>query len=228
MKTESTNRRYYELVSEVMQAMSHPVRILLLDMLCQCERSVDELANVSMEPVRNTSHHLQQLKRASLVTSRRDGRRILYRPADDAVVSIWSAFRSFAEARIPELKLGALEERRIESDSMEPLKDWDDLIDKAKRGEISLVDVRPEEEFDFDHLPGAVSIPLERLERHAKDLTPGVPMVVYCRGGACRLARTAVDRLQKMGFFAVCIEKGVVDWKARGFDFIEQSSIQVG
>ena len=210
-----------------MQALSHPVRILLLDMLCQCERSVDELATVSQEPVRNTSHHLQQLKRAGLVTSRRDGRRILYSPTDDAVVSIWYALRSFAEARIPELRLGALEDRQLGADIGQPLRDWEDLLDRAQKGELALVDVRPEEEYQFDHLPGAVSIPIDRLEKHAKDLTPGVPMVIYCRGGACRLARQAVGRLQEMGFSAVCIEKGVVDWKARGLGFIGETSLSV-
>ncbi len=228
MKTENTNRRYYELVGQMMKAMSHPVRIFLLDMLCQCERSVDELASVSLEPVRNTSHHLQQLKRAGLVVTRRQGRRILYRPADEGVASMWSAVRSFAESRVPELRLGVLEEREKDQGLTYPLKDWDELLEQAERGEISLVDVRPEEEYDFDHLPGAVSVPLESLENHVKKLTPGKPTVVYCRGGACRMARLAVDRLQKMGFSAVCIEKGVVDWKARALGYINEPSISVG
>jgi len=211
MSHEDINRRYYELVSQVTQALSHPVRILLLDMLCQCERSVDELARVAREPVRNTSHHLQQLKRAGLLTSRRQGRRILYRPADSVVASMWSAMRSFAESRLPELRLVVLQER---DEHQEVPDNWKQLLEQVQRGDIALLDVRPEEEYHFDHLPGAVSVPLDKLENHAGKLVPGKPMVVYCRGAACRLARQAVNRLQKMGFSAVCLEKGVVDWRA--------------
>ena len=199
----------------VAKALGHADRLELLEHLAQGERSVEILAQRAGLSTANASQHLQQLRRAALVASRRDGKFIVYRLADPAVLSLFAALRQVAE-------LGMIEVDRIvksyfvERDAMEAVS-REELMDRARDGLVTVLDVRPSDEFAASHVPGALNIPLHELELRIAELNPDQEIVAYCRGAYCVMSFEAVAALRARGFKARRLEDGLPEWRASGF-----------
>lgn len=208
-------QRIYELFSRIAKALAAPARLELLDALLQGERSVDALARVAQLSVPNTSQHLQVLAGARLVDSRRDGQRVLYRVADDSVAAVFHALRRTAEARLTELDT-VVRDYMVGRDEFEPIGRAE-LVRRLKAGTVTLIDVRPVEEYEAGHIPGASSVPVDQIAVFAKTVPKGRSVVAYCRGPYCVLALQAVAALRKRGISARRFEDGVSEWRAAGF-----------
>ncbi|MGQ9366135.1 ArsR/SmtB family transcription factor [Azospirillum sp. ST 5-10] len=214
MSSESPKRRLCAAFAAVARAVGHEHRLDLLEHLGQGERSVEALAERVGLSVANASQHLQHLRRAGLVASRRDGRYVLYRLADDLVVDLLAAVRRVAErtvAEVDRLRSGYFRHR----DALEPVSRAA-LLERMRDGLVTVLDVRPEDEFSQGHLPGAVNIPLGDLERRLADLPPDQEVVAYCRGPYCVLSFEAVAELRRRGYRVRRLEDGYPEWKAAG------------
>jgi rhodanese-related sulfurtransferase/predicted transcriptional regulator len=212
MSSDSPKRKLFAQFAAVARAVGHEHRLELLEHLGQGERSVESLAERLGLSVANASQHLQHLRRAGLVASRRDGKYVLYRVADDAVVDLLSGLRRVAERTVAEV------DRLLSGyfrDSLEPVGRTD-LLDRMRDGLVTVLDVRPEDEFALGHLPGAVNIPLADLERRLADLPPDQELIAYCRGPYCVLSFEAVAKLRRRGYRARRLEDGYPEWKAAG------------
>ena len=199
----------------VARALGHPHRLELLEHLGQGERGVEALADRTGLSLANASQHLQQLRRAGLVANRRAGKFILYRLADDGVVHLLTALRHEAErnlAEVDRIRRGYFAER----DSLEPVS-RQELLDRAEAGLVTVLDVRPADEFAQGHLPGAVNIPLGELLDRLAELDPGLEIVAYCRGAYCVFAFEAVAALRARGRPARRLVDGFPEWKAAGY-----------
>jgi len=202
----------------VAKSLGHPHRLELLERLAQGERTVEILADRTGLSIANTSQHLQQMRRAGLVTNRRDGKFVFYQLADDSVLSLLAALRTIAERNLAEV------ERVVRSyfddrDSLEAVS-RDELLSRSRAGTVTIIDVRPEDEFALGHLPGAVNIPLRALERRLSELDPSKEIVAYCRGPYCVLSYEAVAALRKRGFTARRLEDGLPEWRAAGLTVV--------
>lgn len=207
--------------ASVARALGNGHRLELLEHLGQGERSVEELASRVGLSVANASSHLQQLRRAGLVANRRDGKFILYRLADDGVVGLLSVLRSVAErnlAEVDRIRRGYFEAR----DSLEPVS-REDLLERVKTGLATVLDVRPRDEFERGHLPGAVNIPLGELQDRLAELDPEREVVAYCRGAYCVFSFEAVAALRAQGRSARRLEDGFPEWKAAGLPVLTGS-----
>jgi rhodanese-related sulfurtransferase len=216
---KNPNRRFkdesYEQFARIGKAVSSPKRLELLDLLCQAERTVEALAKLSGLSVANTSRHLQVLRAARLVDTEKEGQFVTYRLADQMVCEFFLSMRVLAESRLAEVELI---KRQFSNgrEGMEPV-DRDALLKRVSEGKVTVLDVRPVEEYQAGHIPGAISIPLEDLKRRLSDLPRDQEVVVYCRGPYCVFAIQAVETLRAKGFNAVRLEEGVQDWRAMGF-----------
>jgi rhodanese-related sulfurtransferase len=194
------------------KALSCAKRLELLDLICQGPRTVEALAQEASLSVANTSKHLQTLRAARLVEAEKKGIFVVYRLADSSVCEFYRALRVLGESRLAEV-------RQITHDflagreDMEPV-DRLELLKRVRGGEVTVLDVRPREEYAAGHIPGAVSIPLKELEERLSDLPRDREIVAYCRGPYCVLAIKAVEQLRAKGFKAVRFEYGIQDWKA--------------
>jgi rhodanese-related sulfurtransferase/DNA-binding transcriptional ArsR family regulator len=202
----------------VAKTLGHPHRLELLEQLAQGERSVERLAQRTGLSIANASQHLQHLRRAGIVTNRRDGKFVYYRLADDAVLELLAALRRIAERNVAEV------ERLVRSyfndrDSLEPVS-RDELLRLTRAGSVTVLDVRPEDEFALGHLPGAVNIPLRALELRMSELDPAQEIVAYCRGPYCVLSYEAVASLRPRGFKVRRLEDGFPEWRAAGLPVI--------
>jgi rhodanese-related sulfurtransferase/DNA-binding HxlR family transcriptional regulator len=198
----------------VARAVGHPHRLEILEHLAQGERRVEALSARCALPVANTSQHLQHLKRAGLVVARRDGKFVLYRLADEGVVALLSALRTIAERQVAEVDRivrGYFANR----DDMEPVS-RSDLLRRMRDGLVTVLDVRPADEFAAGHLPGAMNIPVRDLEKRLSELDAGQEIVAYCRGPYCVLSFDAVAALRARGFKVRRLEDGLPEWKAAG------------
>lgn len=204
----------YAELAELARTLGHAHRLMLLEQIGQGERPVERLAELSGLSIANASQHLQHLRRAGLVESRRDGKRVLYRLGGGPIVPLLAALRQQAEHRRAEIRdvladsIGRPE--RLEGISRE------ELMERLRQGGVTLLDVRPEEEFALGHLPGALNIPVESLERRLAELPPGQEIVAYCRGPYCVLSVEAVAALRARGLAARRLRDGFLDWKAAG------------
>lgn len=204
----------YEQFARVGKAVASPRRLELLDLLCQGPRTVDELATQADQSLPNTSHHLQVLRAARLVEAEREGLFVTYRLADEEVCSFFEALRALAESRLAEVE--RVRREFLESRSaMEPIARAE-LLDRASRGEVTVLDVRPRDEYLAGHIPGAMSVPLDELGGYLNHLPRDREVVAYCRGRYCVLALDAVDLLTDHGFKATRMEDSVADWQAAG------------
>ncbi len=205
----------YEQFARVGKAVSAPKRLELLDLLCQGPRTVEALAGEVAISVANASQHLQVLRAARLVEGEKKGLYVEYRLADDEVCRFFVALRGLAESRLAEVEqvTRAYFEQRGELEAVE----GDELLRRVKRGEVTVVDVRPVEEYRAGHIPGALSIPVGELKARLAELPRGREVVAYCRGPYCVMAVEAVELLRKKGFEAQRMEQGVADWRARGW-----------
>jgi rhodanese-related sulfurtransferase len=206
----------YEQFARIGQAVANPRRLELLDLLCEGPRTVDALAGQIGQSPADTSHHLQVLRAARLVESERASTHITHRIAGDDVCALFQTVRGLAESRLAEVERvtrAFFEER----EAIEPL-DSAALRARMRAGSVTLLDVRPYEEYLAGHVPGAVSVPLNELERYIDELPHDGGIVAYCRGPYCVLALEAVGVLRSRGFDAVRMEDGVRDWRAHGFE----------
>ncbi len=204
----------YQQFARVSKALASPHRIELVELLAQGPRMVEALARLSDMSLANTSQHLQVLRAAGLAEATREGLFVTYRLADPKVSELFLALRSVAEARLAEverIKRGFLAER----DQLEEI-DEAALRRRVREGAVTLLDVRPPEEYAAGHIPGAISLPLPELVRQLADLPKRTEIVAYCRGPYCVLAVEAVALLRRKGFRALRLEDGVLDWAAQG------------
>ena len=208
----------FEHLAIVARALGHGARLELLDFLAQGERSVEELAKVSGLSVANTSKHLQQLKSAGLVQAQRDGKYIRYMLGDERVLDAVAALRAIAQAHLGEVEdlvASYLKGR----DALEPVPAAD-LLERVRDGLVTVLDVRPPEEFAQGHLVGALNVPLDRLQERLRDLPPDREVVAYCRGPWCVLSFEAVARLREAGFEARRLQDGLPEWRRAGLPVV--------
>ena len=205
----------YEQVARIGKATSSPKRLELLELLCQGEMNVEQLAAEAQISVKLTSAHLSVLKASSLVETRREGKNIYYRLAANDVANFWVAIRSLAEERLLELQ-SALGNLVSGSGKLASL-DRAGLLREAECGEVVVIDVRPEAEFAAGHLPFARSIPLSELKRRIAELPRDKAIIAYCRGPFCLFASEAVNMLENAGLHAQRLDDGVAEWQAHGF-----------
>lgn len=201
---------FYDLVSRTGRAISHGDRLGILEMLAQREWGVTELAEQARLNLTTLSAHLQVLRDAGLVESRRDGTRVLYRLSDDDVAELLALLARVAERHRPDVRAAR---HAIFPESEARTVPFADV-----RGEPSLVvlDVRPASEYDAGRLPGAVNIPLRELDERMHEIPEGAQVVTYCRGQYCALAHEAARRLREAGRSAYVLDEGVVEWRSRG------------
>lgn len=211
----------YEQVARIGKAVASPKRLELIELLCQGEKTVEVLAAQAEISVKLASAHLKQLRLARLVETRKEGKYVLYRLASTSVADLWVNLRSEAEERLVELQV-ALASVVEHGDELEGV-DRAVILKKAKAGEVLVLDVRPAEEFTTAHLPHARSLPVDELRKRLDELPKDVPVVAYCRGPFCLMARDAVELLRKKGYNAFHLTDGVAEWRARGLP-IEQST----
>jgi rhodanese-related sulfurtransferase/DNA-binding transcriptional ArsR family regulator len=204
----------FEQFARVGKALSSGPRLELLEYLAQGERSVEALAVVSGFTVANTSRHLQQLRQSGLVVPRKQGQQVFYRLAGQDVVTLLNTLREVAERRVAEVDRLVASYLTVK-DTLEPVP-AEELLDRARRGLVTVLDVRPAEEYAAGHLPGAVNVPLAELERCLGDCDPAREVVAYCRGPWCVLAYEAVARLREKGLKARRLEGGLPEWRQAG------------
>jgi rhodanese-related sulfurtransferase len=210
----------YEQFARLGKAVSAPKRIELLELLCQGPRTVEALAAQTALSIANASQHLQVLRRARLVDAKKKGLFVEYRLADEGVLKFVHAMRALAEARlteVAEITNAYLKARG----ALEPVS-GDELMKRVRDGEVTVLDVRPAEEYRAGHIPGARCIPVSELGKRLAELPKNREIVAYCRGPQCVMAIEAVEILRKKGFRAHRMEQGVVDWRVRGWR-IEES-----
>jgi rhodanese-related sulfurtransferase len=205
----------YEQFARLGKAISAPKRLELLDLLCQGPRTVEALAEQAGISVANASQHLQVLRAARLVETEKKGLYVEYRLAGDEVCTFFFALRGLAESRLAEVEQVAREYFE-ERGAMEAVES-EELLRRVRNGEVTVLDVRPPEEYRAGHIPGALSIPIGELKARLKELPKDREVVAYCRGPYCVMAVEAVELLRKKGFTAHRLEQGVIDWRARGW-----------
>jgi rhodanese-related sulfurtransferase/biotin operon repressor len=198
--------------AKIAKAMSSGNRLEMLEFLAQCEYSVEDLARVMKLSVANTSHHLQQLRNAGLVTTRKVGQRVFYRIDGEDVIGLVDSLRSVAERHLVEVDQ-LVKTYLTSKDDMEPIS-REDLLERAREGSIVVLDVRPSAEYRAGHLPGAVNVSLAELKNHLAKFDPNIEIIAYCRGEYCVLAFEVVAALRKKGFKARRLEEGYPEWRA--------------
>jgi rhodanese-related sulfurtransferase/predicted transcriptional regulator len=214
MSSENPKRDLYAQFAAVAKAVGNEHRLELIELVAQGERSVEALAERSGLSVANASQHLQHLRRAGLVAARRQAKFVLYRLADDSVLTMLAGMHKVAERNVGEV------ERILRSyfharDDLEPVSRTE-LARRMKQGLVTVLDVRPEDEFALGHLPGARNVPLSQLKRQLRGLDRNTEIVAYCRGPYCAFAHEAVALLRQEGFSARRLEDGLPEWRAAG------------
>lgn len=212
----TTNRHIkdalYEQVARIAKAAASPKRLELIELLCQAPKAVEVLAREAEISVKLTSAHLKELKSARLVETERNGKYITYRLASDEVARFWVTLRLLAEDRLFELQ-DALKQLSAAS------HEWvgnsrQELLEKASKGEVIVIDVRPGNEYDAGHLPFARSMPLAELKTRIAELPTDKPVIAYCRGPFCLMSGDAVQLLRAQGIDALQLRDGVAEWQS--------------
>ncbi len=201
--------------ARVGKAMASPPRLELLDLLAQGEKSVEVLARQAGLSVKNTSGHLKELRSAALVATRRDGPFVFYRLADPAVHDFLRALQELARRRLGDVDR-LVRDYYEAQDELEPVSAGK-LLERMRLGEVTVLDVRPEDEYRAGHIPGALPVPLGELERQLAELPADREVVAYCRGRYCVLAVRALELLHARGFRARRLDGGLPDWERLGY-----------
>jgi rhodanese-related sulfurtransferase len=210
----SPKREVFTNLARVGTALSSPTRIEFLELLAQAERSVDQLATLTGTSVANTSQHLQKLRQAGLIVGRKEGLYVFYRLAGDEVVQMLSAMSRVGEAYVAEVdRIVRLYFASKDDLEAVPAKE---VLERARKGLVTVLDVRPPEEFAAGHVPGAINIPVHELEKRIKELPKRREVVDYCRGPYCLMSYDAVSVLRKKGLKARRLEAGMPEWRAAG------------
>jgi len=214
MSSGHFKRDLFTQFARIGKAMSNGNRLELLEFIAQGERSVEDLAKVAGLTVANTSQHLQQMRQAGLIVCRKEGLKVYYRVSDDDVLQLFSALRQVAERHLSEVT-ELVETYLTTKDDLEPLARTE-LLERVRDGLVTVLDVRPPEEYAAGHVPGALNIPLAELEEHLEELDQDQEVIAYCRGPHCILAFDAVARLRERGFSARRLQDGFPEWKLAG------------
>ena len=209
-----TKNQLYGQVARIGKAIASPKRLELIEILCQGEKTVEQLANDADISVKLASAHLKELRIAQMLETRRDGKYVFYRLASHAVGDFWVALRALAEDRLVELQL-ALSQLAEHADELSAMP-HEELLAQAARGDVVVIDVRPQAEYTHAHLPYAISLPLAELRQRIIELPIDKPVVAYCRGPFCLWGREAVNLLRDRGFRATRLQNGVSEWRAQG------------
>ena len=213
----TTQQDLLDTLAQVARALGNGHRLALLERMAQAEASVDTLAGSTGLTVGNASQHLQQLRRAGLVTASRSGKQMIYRLTDERIISVLSLLRQVAETNLAEME--RLVSRLFSDDDADGALERvsrNELLAGLESGKVALLDVRPVEEFQAGHLPEAINIPLEELEAMLEELPRDKEIVAYCRGPYCALSHEAVQRLRELGYQVRRFEEGFPEWKAAG------------
>ena len=215
MSISNPKQALYEQFAQVAKAFGNPQRLELIEHLAQGQRSVEALAAKLSLPVANVSQHLQTMRRAGLVTSERDGKFVNYRLADDGVQDAFAAIRKVAERHSSEVErvVRGWFDRR---DDMEPIS-REELAVRMSDGAVTVIDVRPPDEYALGHVPGAINVPLSELSARSEGFEPGREVIAYCRGPWCVMSFEAVAELRRKGVRARRLADGLPEWKAAGF-----------
>jgi ArsR family transcriptional regulator len=214
MSSENPKRTLFARFAETAKALGHGRRLEILELLAQGERSVEALAERVGLSMANASQHLQLMRRTGLLASRRDGKRILYRLIDPSVLELTAALHRVAERNVADVReviRGYFHER----DALEPVS-RKELSQRLRDGLVTVLDVRPEDEYAAGHVPKAINIPLHELTRRLRQIPKNREVVAYCRGPYCVLAFEAVAILRERGFKVRRLEDGYPEWKAAG------------
>lgn len=204
----------YEQFARIGKAVASPKRVEILELLCQGERTVEAIAGATGMGMTNTSAHLQALRAARLVETRKDGTKVYYRTADEQVCRFFVALRDLAANRLAEVEQIAAAFLDT-PDELEQI-DREELRKRIRRGKVVVVDVRPEQEYRSGHIPGAISMPLEALSERLGELPVDAEVVAYCRGPYCVMAPEALRVLRDHGFRARRLEDGFPEWRLSG------------
>ena len=210
----NAKREIFAQLARIGTALSSPIRIEFLELLGQMERTVEQLANLTGTSIANTSQHLQKLRQAGLIVGRKQGLYVYYRLTGDDVVGLLAGLGRVGESHLAEI------ERIVrlyldQKDDLDPVP-AKELLSRARKGLVTVLDVRPSEEFAAGHLPGAVNIPIRELEKRLKELPKGKEIVAYCRGPYCLMSYDAVALLRKKGLSARRLEAGLPEWRLAG------------
>jgi rhodanese-related sulfurtransferase len=211
----------YAQFARVGHAVSTPKRLELLDLLSQGEKTVEQLADQSTTPLKNTSAHLRVLRQARLVETRRDGQRIWYRLADEDVAGFLMALETLGRQRYAEVR-EVVDSYLDSRDSMEPIP-TEELRRRMAAGAVTLIDVRPPDEFAAGHIPGALSLPVSQLADRLREIPKRKEVVAYCRGPYCVMAMTAVELLRRRGYRARRSIESIPEWRSRGYPVAKEA-----
>ncbi|MBF0295232.1 MAG: metalloregulator ArsR/SmtB family transcription factor [Magnetococcales bacterium] len=211
MMSSSFKQELFEQLARIGKAVGQGHRLEILEFLAQGERSVEALTRLTGLTVANTSKHLQQLRHAGLVQARKEGLYVHYRLSDPEVVTLLGVIRRLSERHLAEVE-ELVSHYLLTKDGMEPLP-REVLLERMRDGTVTVLDVRPPEEYAAGHLPRSFNIPLRELERRLHELPPDREVVAYCRGAFCVLAFEAVARLRERGFAARRLEEGFPEWR---------------
>lgn len=204
----------FEQVARIGKSVANPKRLELLELLSQAPRTVDSLSRLTGMSQANTSQHLKALKQTHLVDTTREGTSIWYSLTDETVADFFRTLRVLAVSQLPELDR-IVGEYLGEHHSLDGI-DRKTLLKRVRNEEVTVVDVRPHEEYLAGHIPGAVSIPIDELEQRVTELPKDREIVAYCRGPYCIWSGQAVSLLEEQGFCAKHLSDGLLDWRARG------------
>ncbi len=214
MQLKAAKHELFEHFARVGKAVGSRPRLLLLDLLAQGEKTVETLARQAGLTVGNTSAHLKGLRQASLVSSRKEGTQVFYRPASRQVHEFVRSLQALAAGQLAEAR-EIIDDYFHDPDVLEPVHSTD-LLDRLSAGEVTVLDVRPPDEYAAGHIPGAISMPVAEIEQRLAELPTNGEIVAYCRGPYCIYAVRAVEALRRIGFRARRLEEGIPDWTLRG------------
>ncbi|WP_068071292.1 ArsR/SmtB family transcription factor [Novosphingobium lentum] len=214
MSSHGPKQQLFEQFALIAKTLGHAHRLALVEHLAQGEQSVDVLAQKAGLSVANASQHLQQLRRAGLAATRRDGKFIFYRLADPSVLDLLTALHQIGERNLSEVQV-VLSGYFHDRDAMEAVT-RKELLKRSRAGAVTILDVRPHDEFALAHVAGAINIPMGDLERRMAELDPAIEIVAYCRGPYCVFSFEAVSLLRKRGFHIRRLEDGLPEWQAAG------------
>jgi rhodanese-related sulfurtransferase/DNA-binding transcriptional ArsR family regulator len=207
-------QRLYQAIGRVAAALGSAGRLQILEFVAQGERSVDALAAMTGLSVANTSKHLQALRQAGLVNARRQGVRVYYVLAGDDVSLLLAALRGVAEHRAADVEK-LLQTWLAHRDQLEPVP-ASEVLERARKGLVTVLDVRPAEEYAAGHVPGAINVPIDKLEGYLAKLPKRKEVIAYCRGPYCLMSFEAVEKLRRRGFKAKRLQDGYPEWRAAG------------
>lgn len=214
MPSPNFKQELFDQFARIGKAVSNGRRLEILELLAQGRHNVETLADMTKMSVANTSQHLQSLRQAGLVSASKSGQHVFYQLSSDLIVDLLTVLRELAETNLNEVN--RLVQQYLDvKDQLEPLP-RDDLMQRANEGLITVLDVRPAEEFEAGHIPGAINISLDELDKHLAQLPRDQEIVAYCRGPYCVLAFDAVAKLRELGYSARRLEDGFPEWKQAG------------